>query len=68
MRKSTRLKLLAIWEDAACPPRRSKLRSLQNANDLHTFLNGAIASGDAGLVSGFFNTMGDGLGDAFVEH
>lgn len=35
--------------------------------ELHIFLRRSIASCDAGLVGGFFNTVGDGFGDSFVE-
>jgi hypothetical protein len=35
---------------------------------LGTFLSGAVAAGDVGLVGGFFDSVSDGFGDAFIEH
>jgi hypothetical protein len=53
---------------AARPPSRPEPANRYNtANELHIFLRSAVASGDAGLVGGFFNTVGDGFGHSFVK-
>jgi hypothetical protein len=42
-------------------------RSKGAARFLRRFRVGAVAAGDAGRVSGFFDSVGNGFGDPFVE-
>lgn len=39
-----------------------------NGAGLYPLLRSAVAAGDVGGVGGFFDSVGDGFGDAFVEH